>query len=237
MGAPAWTLSFYNSTNIVVENVKEISKQFNSDGIDICNSRNVRVDGGYFRVNDDEICLKTAKPASNVVSGNITVQGVVIWNERDFGLGITYETRADMSHILFQNCDVIHDTGRAALTVYLSDSGTMSDIRFDNIRFDNGAWQLILGQITSDQWGHDTERGHVKGLMFSNIAVSGHQMPPSAILGADATHLIEDITFDHVTFNNAPETSLAKIRLHTNQFVSNVRCTAAPAVAAAALTP
>ena len=55
----------------------------------------------------------------------------VVWNDRARGLGITSETRANISNVLFKDCDIIHDFSQAAATVrrwpiLVSDSGTMS---------------------------------------------------------------------------------------------------------------
>ena len=82
----------------------------NSDGIDVCNSQDVLVEDCFLRNNDDEVCVKTLLPPPAAESKNIVVRHCVICNYRAGGLGITNETRANISHVLFQNCDIIHDS-------------------------------------------------------------------------------------------------------------------------------
>ena len=104
----------FNARDIRIDNIKQICRRENSDGIDICNSRDVTVTGCFMRNNDDEICVKCTQPWPAQISKNIVVEGCVIWNERARGLGITSETRRDIEDVVFKNCDIIHDFSKAA---------------------------------------------------------------------------------------------------------------------------
>ena len=73
-------------------------------------------------------------------------------------------------------------------------SGAMHDICFENIRV-NDVRQLIHCWIGQDMWGQDSQRGHVDGVLFKNITVTGPDFPRSRLLGFDATHLIENVAF------------------------------------------
>ncbi len=118
------------------------------------------------------------------------------------GLGITSETRPTSRSVLFQDCDVIHDFSAggdcAALAVLVSDSGTMSDIRFENIRCEDVRNTLVNCWIGADMWGHDKTRGHVKGVTFKDIRVTGSTFPVSKLAGFDEAHLVEDVTFENL---------------------------------------
>jgi hypothetical protein len=87
----------HNSKKVVVRNVKQICARENSDGIDICNSQDVLVEDCFLRNNDDEVCVKTLSSAPAMESKNIVVRRIVVWNDRARGLGITSETRANIS--------------------------------------------------------------------------------------------------------------------------------------------
>jgi hypothetical protein len=117
LDAPAWVVAMHNSKNFIVRNVTQICARETSDGIDICNSQDVLVEDCFLRNNDDEVCVKTISPPPALESKNIVVRRVVVWNDRARGLGITSETRANISNVLFQDCDIIHDwsQGGAAL--------------------------------------------------------------------------------------------------------------------------
>ena len=199
----------------------------NSDGVDICNSQDVLVEDCFLRNNDDEVCVKTTSPPPAMESKNIVVRRIVVWNDRARGLGITSETRANISNVLFQDCDIIHDFSQggdcAALAVLVSDSGTMSDIRFENIRCEDVRHTLVNCWIGADMWGHDKTRGHIKGVTFKGIQVTGPVFPVSRLAGFDDAHLVEDVTFERLQIQGKPIGNAAAARLQTNSYVRRVK--------------
>ncbi|MGA2620106.1 MAG: glycosyl hydrolase family 28 protein [Thermoguttaceae bacterium] len=225
LDAPAWVVAMFGSRDVRVDNVKEICRRENSDGVDVCNSQNVLVENSFLRNNDDEVCVKTTAPAPAQPSRNILVRNCVVWNERARGLGITSETRRDVSDVTFTDCDVIHDFSQngdcAALAILVSDSGAMRNIRFQNIRVDD-VQSLIRCWIGQDMWGHDPQRGHVDGVLFKNISVTGPHFPTSALTGCDATHLIQNVTFDNLRIQGRAIRTQEEGRISTNPFVKNV---------------
>lgn len=231
LDAPAWVVAIFESQKIRVDNVKEICRRENSDGVDVCNSRDVLVENCFLRNNDDEVCVKTTAPAPASPSENILVRNCVVWNERARGLGITSETRRDVSNVTFTDCDIIHDFAQggdcAALAILVSDSGTMRNVRFENIRV-HDAKVLICCWIGHDMWGHDAERGHVDGVLFKNITVTGEHFPKSDLVGCDAAHLIENVTFEQLRIQDRTITTLEEGRISVNPFVRNVQVRQTP---------
>ena len=221
--APNWCYAVFGSKNVLVRNVKAIAHRENSDGIDIVNSQDVVVDGCFLRTNDDEICVKTTSPAPALEGKNITFQNCVIWNERAQGLGITYETRVNVTNFLVKNCDVIHDFGIASLAIYMVDSGTMSGVRFEDCRLEDTKNKLIYLKISQDMWAHDATRGHVSGVQFKNIAVTGGPFPPSEIAGFDADHLVENVSIEGLTIHGTPIEDAAQGKFSINAFTKGIR--------------
>jgi len=221
--SPSWVVAMFGSRNITVTGVKEICHRENSDGIDVVNSQDVVVEGCFLRNNDDEICVKACSPPPALESKNIVVRNCVIWNDRAYALGITYETRVGVSNVLFQNCDILHDTGIASLAIHVSDSGTMRDIRFEDIRIEDTRHRLVRLWIGKDMWGHDPERGHIDGVTFRNVSVVGGPFPGSELSGADATHLVENVTFDHLRIHGQLIGDLKQGKIAANPNVKGVR--------------
>ncbi|HUX01909.1 MAG TPA: glycosyl hydrolase family 28 protein [Phycisphaerae bacterium] len=221
LDAPQWVVAMQSSKNVVVRNVKQICARENSDGVDICNSQDVLVEDCFLRNNDDGVCVKTFLPPPAMKSMNIVVRRCVVWNERARGLGITCETRADISNVLFQDCDIIHDWG-ASLAILVSDSGTMSDILFEDIRCEDVRDTLVYCQIMADMWGRDPTRGHIKGVTFRDIRVTGKTFPVSKLLGFDETHLVEDVTFERLRIHGKLIGDAQAARLQTNAHVRRV---------------
>ncbi len=226
MDAPCWVAGMFGSRDITIRNIKEICRRENSDGVDICNSQNVLVENSFLRNNDDEICVKTTSPPPAQESKDIVVRNCVIWNERARGLGITSETRANISNVLFENCDIIHDFSNggdcASLAILVSDSGTISNIRFENILIEDVSNTLFDGWIGEDFWGHDKMRGHVNGVLLKNITANGAVFPAIKISGFDDTHLFQNVTFDNVKVNGRRITDIKGEHMECNPFAREI---------------
>ncbi|MFC1692759.1 glycosyl hydrolase family 28 protein [Candidatus Latescibacterota bacterium] len=233
-----WTVPIRRSDRVHVNNIKVIGYRANSDGIDICNSRDVTVENCFLRTLDDLIVIKSDRGQGEV--RNIRVRKCVLWNELAHALSIGAELREDVDDVIFEDCDVIHDVGREwALRIYHCDSAVMSNIRFENIRIEE-ARRLISLWIGVTRWTLEDERGHIQGLTFKDIsAVSalrdntliGFQdgpdwkpyMPDGArieLTGFDDEHAVEDVLFQNVTVDGKA-IDLGDVNM--NEFVRNVR--------------
>jgi len=218
-----WCTPVFNCTRATYRNLKEVCGRENSDGINIVNSQDVLVEHCFLRNNDDEICVKTTAPPPAPESKNITVRDCVVWNDRAYGIGITYETRADISAVLFKDCDIIHDHGIGSLAVHMSDGATASDVRFEDIRLEDTRNRVVRFWIGKDFWGHDKERGHLRNVLLKNVSVTGGPFAPSELTGADATHLIEDVTFDNFRVRGKGIPNLAAGRIRANQHTKGIK--------------
>jgi hypothetical protein len=227
--SPCWTVMVGFSSNVHIRNIKEICARENSDGIDICNSQNVSVDDCFLRNDDDEICVKTPAPFPFSEAKNIAVRNCVIWNDRARALGITSETRRNIDNVLFQNCDVIHDFSTAgdcaALAVIIDDSGTVSNVRFENIRLEDVKTKLLFCWIGKERWGQDSERGHLKNVTFKNITVTGNNFPVSEFSGFDEDHLVDGVTLDHVVIQGQPLSDTQQGKISINSYVRDFQMT------------
>ena len=229
---PDWVIEISQSNDVHVRNIKQISHRENSDGIDICNSQDVLVEDSFLRNNDDEICVKTMRPAPAQMSSRIIVQNCIIWNERARGLGITGETQRDIDDVLFRNCDIIHDFSLAedcsALGILICDSGTVSNVRFEDIRVEDVKSKLVLCWVGQDKWSRDAGRGRLDGATFKNITVTGEVIPDLVLAGYNEQHRIENVTFDDLRVQGKLIGDAASGRISCNAFVEGVRFIVAP---------
>ena len=143
---------------MTIKNVKLIGYRANSDGIDICNSRDVTVDGCFIRTLDDLIVVKSDQGQGEV--RKVVAKNCVLWNEVAHALSVGAELRENVDDVLFTDCDIIHDLGREwTLRVYHCDSARISNIRFENIRIEETK-RLISLWIGKAVWTRDEARGH-----------------------------------------------------------------------------
>ena len=212
-----WTIPIRQSDRVTVKNVKLIGYRANSDGIDICNSREVTVDGCFIRTLDDLIVVKSDQGQGEV--RKIVARNCVLWNEVAHALSVGAELRENVDDVLFTDCDVIHDLGREwTLRVYHCDSARISNIRFDNIRIEETK-RLISLWIGKAVWTRDEARGHIDGVVFKDIWAVGKD-PRLEFTGFSETNAIENVALTNVVINDKP---LKPAEIKSNAFVRNVK--------------
>jgi polygalacturonase len=212
-----WTIPIRQCDRVAVRNVKLLGYRANSDGIDICNSRDVTVDGCFIRTLDDLIVVKSDKGQGEV--RDVVAKNCVLWNEVAHALSVGAELRENVHDVLFTDCDVIHDLGREwTLRVYHCDSARISSIRFEDIRIEETK-RLISLWIGKAVWTRDEARGHIDGVVFKDIRAVGKD-PRLEFTGFSETNVVENVTLTNVAINGQP---LRQEDIKSNAFVRNVK--------------
>ena len=211
-----WTIPIRQSDRVTVRNVKLLGYRANSDGIDVCNSRDVTIEGCFIRTLDDSIVVKTDQGQGE--ARRIVAQECVLWNEVAHALSVGAELRENVDDVLFEDCDVIHDKGREwTLRVFHCDAARVSNVRFENIRIEESP-RLISLWIGKFVWTRDPERGHIQGVTFKDIRAVANPLRIE-LNGFDETHAVSDVVFQNVQVNGRP---LTRADVKANAFVQNV---------------
>jgi hypothetical protein len=211
-----WTIPIRQSDRVMVKNVKLLGYRANSDGIDVCNSRDVTIEGCFIRTLDDSIVVKTDQGQGQ--ARRIVARKCVLWNEVAHALSIGAELREDVDDVLFEDCDVIHDKGREwTLRVFHCDAARVSNVRFENIRIEESP-RLISLWIGKFVWTRDQERGHIQGVTFKDIRAVADPLRIE-LNGFDETHAVSDVVFQNVQINSR---ALTRADVKANAFVQNV---------------
>ena len=211
-----WTLPIRQSDRVTVKNVKLLGYRANSDGIDVCNSRDVAIEGCFIRTLDDLIVVKADKGQGQ--ARRIVATRCVLWNEVAHALSVGAEIRDDVDDVLFKDCDVIHDKGREwTLRVFHCDAARVSNIRFENIRIEESR-RLISLWIGTFVWTRDQERGHIQGVTFKDIRAAGDPLRIE-LTGFDEACAVSDVVFQEVRVNGRP---LTRAEVKANAFVRDV---------------
>lgn len=211
-----WTIPIRQSERITVKNVKLLGYRANSDGIDVCNSRDVVIEGCFLRTLDDLIVVKTDKGQGE--ARRIVARKCVLWNEVAHALSVGAEIRDDVNDVIFEDCDVIHDKGREwTLRVFHCDAARVSNVRFENIRIEESP-RLISLWIGAFVWTRDQERGHIQGVTFKDICAVANPLRIE-LNGFDEAHAVTDVVFQNVRVNGS---QLTGVDVKANAFVHNV---------------
>jgi hypothetical protein len=211
-----WTLPIRRSDRVTVKNVKLLGYRANSDGIDVCNSRDVAIEGCFIRTLDDLIVVKADKGQGQ--ARRIVATRCVLWNEVAHALSVGAEIRDDVDDVLFKDCDVIHDKGREwTLRVFHCDAARVSNIRFENIRIEESR-RLISLWIGTFVWTRDQERGHIQGVTFKDIRAIADPLRIE-LTGFDEACAVSDVVFQEVRVNGR---LLTRADVKANAFVRKV---------------
>ncbi|MFH1570658.1 MAG: glycosyl hydrolase family 28 protein, partial [Gemmatimonadota bacterium] len=257
-----WALSLFGCRGVEIADVKLIGLwRYNADGIDICNSQDVRVRDCFVRSYDDSIALKGLKGTSvsfddRPVRG-VRVSGCTIWNDWGRALEIGAETCApEIADVVFEDCDIVRTT-HIALDIQHGDRAAVHDIRFRDIRVEMDGPQprprlqtspedryeaapeesylprLAVVEIVSTHYSKDTERGTVRDVRFEGISVTAPRMPESVLRGWDGEHSVEGVAFADLSRNGEAVKDAASARLTAGPHVGPIQLDRPPANGAA----
>lgn len=199
--SPTWNMPIRESDRVTVRGVKILGRRANSDGIDICNSRDVTVEGCFLRTLDDLIVVKSDKGRGEV--RRILARQCVLWNEVAHALSVGAELREPVDDVRFVDCDIIHDRGREwSLRVFHCDGAPVSNIAFEDIRVEESK-RLASVWIGKAVWSRDAERGRIDGVRFTRIQARADP-GKIEIRGFDAAHRVGPVRFESVSINGSP---------------------------------
>ena len=204
MDSNDWSLRVFGCDRVLVDNVKIIGCRGNSDGVDVCGSRDVLVQNVFTRVWDDSLVVKALDTGN---AENITFRSCILWNDFARPMEVGVELRADeVKHIRFEDIDVLHSpTGYPLMGIHHGDRAVVSDVVFEDIRIEDapGA-QLFDIRITPSYWNRDSRMGCIRDVVFRNIRVTGSPgiprlMSNSRLQGYDEEHDIKGVSVENLS--------------------------------------
>jgi hypothetical protein len=248
--SPSWAVVPANCDSVTFNNIKLTGMwRYNSDGIDIINSKNITVRNSFIRAFDDNIVIKGSKWSCyrpyNVIE-RIRVDNCVLWNDWGRAIEIGAETVADtIKDILFSNCYIPHFTA-VAMDIQDCDRGYITDIHFDNISIEdpvsdsltlgtmpivNTAWgkSIVLG-IYGSFYSNDSSRGNISNIYFNNIRYNRINSAgiylnkyDSTKVPSDNNHFIRDnIYFGDIRSNSLDSTTIYLSGFDSTHQISNI---------------
>jgi hypothetical protein len=201
-GSPHWTVVPRASRYVTIRNLKLCNSRVqNDDGINPCNSQDILITDCFIRSDDDCVALKGLDlnlPNANVE--RIKVEDCVLWCDRARIFLLGHESRAPfMRDIILRNLDIIHFT----MTPFLLEPG--EDMRLEHVLVENvrlwgeGQHELARLKPVINQYMRKKVPGFIDDVRFRNIELKGQPGRYAVQLeGADATHNVRHVLFDHV---------------------------------------
>lgn len=245
--APGYTITEADCENAVCDNLKLIGMwRYNSDGIDIFNSRNCIIRNSFLRNFDDCVVLKGIPGWDTRNMENILVENCVIWCDWGRSLEIGAETNApEYRNIIFRDCDCIHNSS-AAMSIHSCDYANIHDILYEDIRVEyskydeapvyqenddmvfsstHGIPQLIYAGFDGETYySCEYQKGEISRITYRNIQAltdNEAELVPIVLKGHNAGHRVSGVTIVGLTLNKKPADGNAM--LDTNEFTDDIK--------------
>jgi Glycosyl hydrolases family 28 len=156
-----WVQRYDKCNNLFIDKIKvESTAYWNNDGLDIVDSKNIRVQNCYINSSDDGICLKSDDP--NDFCDSIFVSDCTIRSSASaFKIGTG--SKGGFKDISVRNLKIF-DTYRSAIAIECVDGGTLENVDVDNINAEN------VGDAIFIRLGNRNEKGDAGILRGVRIA-------------------------------------------------------------------
>lgn len=223
-----WSCRLFGCEQVHVDRLKIFGQRGNSDGIDICGSRHVLVEGCFTRVWDDSLVVK-AFDTGDVE--DVVCKDCTLWNDFARPIEVGVELRADQVHqVRFSNIDIIHSpTGYPVMGIHHGDRAQVSDICFEDIRVeDTPGAQLFDIRITNSVWNDSTTIGSIRNVRFERIFVGAQtsSMSPSRIEGYSPEVTVKGVTLSDICFDGRYARDLESCGVDVRNYAEDVKISA-----------
>lgn len=199
-----WQIVPVRCNNVTIRNVKIVSDQPSDDGIDIVSSKNVRIENCFIRTKDDCIAIKAPAFFGNPLNvENVWVTNCVFWNAVwGNGVEIGFELDSEeIKNITFDNNDIIHIEGGAALSIHNAGKAHVKDITFSNIRIEDARQKLFDIAIFRSQYSPDKPAREDRAKLYMHGAWDGVTLVPASdtALHAPFRGKVSNVKFHNIT--------------------------------------
>ena len=172
VNSACWCVAFYDCEDVSVSHLKVVGQwRYNTDGIDICNSRRVSVRDSFVRAFDDVISIKGIYPHASKPNEDITVERCVLW----CGWGNTCEPGVEtfapwFRRIRFEDCDLIHSAG-IALDIAACGPAPIEDFTYRNMRVElqDDTEPMVMQQREDEVYDAGGQKGRPTLLAIRNM--------------------------------------------------------------------
>ncbi len=207
-------ITIADSARVVVANVREITVDHSSDGIDIDASTDVLIDDVFLRTSNDSIAVYATTPwYGHGGTRDVTVRNSTLWADvaHPFLTGVHGDPRGSdvIEQLAVQNVDILeHDEYRGgdlfqgALAINAGDRVTVRDVRFDNVRIEDFSRGQVVNLKVFRNPAYNKRAGlEIERVLFRNVRYEGKGDSPSRVTGYTPSRRVAHVTFESLTRN------------------------------------
>jgi polygalacturonase len=209
--AASWVQNYKECDDVVIDSMKVHSTAYwNNDGIDIVDSKNVKITNSYFNASDDAICLKSENPQASCE--NISVENCTVRSSAS-GFKLGTGSVGGFKNITVKNLTVF-DTYRSAIALETVDGAYLQDVDIRHVVGKNTGNAIFI------RLGHrnkDAKFSSLRNIFIDDVKVevpSGkpdigypmegpppkvapHNLIPASIVGLPG-HPVQNVTLQNI---------------------------------------
>ncbi|KAL3486705.1 pectin lyase-like protein [Aspergillus germanicus] len=199
------------ASDVTISNIASFSSGQWGDGIDLYCSNNVLIDNIFMRNSDDNIALYQARNGDYGDSSNLTIQNAQLW--ADYAHPINIGTHGNtpnpetMDGVLIRNIDVLDHREKqqwyqGCFAINVGDSNIIRNVRVDGMRVENFREGQIINLRVMNNTKYNTSPGRgIENVYIKDLKYTGDRASTALILGLDAEHKVENVTFENLVVN------------------------------------
>ncbi len=163
--ATDWVQDYRECDGVIIDHMTVQSTAYwNNDGLDVTDSKNVRITNCFINASDDALCFKSENPKSSCE--NVVVDNCILRSSAN-GLKFGTNNLGGFRNFKITNL-TIFDTYRSAIALESVDGGFMDNIDIRNVNAKNTGNAIFIRR------GHRNKTGAVgtlKGIYIANVKV------------------------------------------------------------------
>lgn len=153
-----WCVNIFHCFDVTLDQIKVFGQwRYNTDGVDIVNSKRVTLKNSFIHSFDDTVVIKGIRRYADTDNEDILTEGCVLWCDwgRTCELGLETVCRR-YRNITFRDCDILR-AGSVALDIQNGDYAEISDVLFEDIRVEYNAFDTKEVLQTSEDMVYGAE--------------------------------------------------------------------------------
>ena len=181
------------------------------DGIDIFSSSEILIDNSFLRCSDDCIALYTHRWDYYGDTRNVTISNSSLWADVAHPINVGTHGNTDkpetIENLVFSNIDVLDHREpqmdyQGCIALNPGDSNLVKNVRAQDIRVEDFRWGQLINMRVMFNKTYNTSVGRgIDGVYIKNLSYNGTHANPAIMVGYDADHAINNVTFQNLVIN------------------------------------
>ncbi|MFF3818254.1 putative Ig domain-containing protein [Streptomyces bluensis] len=206
-----YTATIGQSQQVTIRNFHAYSHGQWGDGIDVFSSEDVLIDSVHLRNADDCIAIYAHRWDYYGDCRNITVRNSTLWADVAHPINVGTHGNTDkpetIENLVFSNIDILDHREpqmdyQGCIALNPGDSNLLRNVRAQDIRVEDFRWGQLINMRVMFNKSYNTSVGRgIDGVFVRNMTYTGTHANPSVMVGHDADHAIQNVTFQNLVIN------------------------------------